>query len=234
MYNSSGLASSAIGSLLRKAQELKQQSPLLSPVSAEPGSPIREQVEGPIAAPESVGSEKIYSIKPGMETSQEIVGPSTDGGSDIITPTLNPSGIISPTGPVAPITPSPSVSQQMPAGEIEPQPLSAPSTPVSQPSTPKTQSLPKGTLLPSTVKSQPSSNLLASLNKAPTGTITQGSSSNKGATAGSGAAAVRGASLIPRAMLSIGGALATIMPKETLQKIKEGIRNPLTRFETRL
>jgi hypothetical protein len=66
-----GNAASALGSLLRKAQEDRQQGPHLIPQSAQEESPIRQQIQGPISAPESVGSEKVVSMKGEMQPIQE-------------------------------------------------------------------------------------------------------------------------------------------------------------------
>jgi len=66
-----GTAASALGSLLRKAQEDRQQGPHLIPQSAQEESPIRQQIQGPLAAPESVGSEKVVSMKGEMQPIQE-------------------------------------------------------------------------------------------------------------------------------------------------------------------
>lgn len=70
MTYSSG-AAAALGSLLRKAQEDRQAGPHLVPQSAQEESPIRQQITGPIAAPESVGSEKVVSMKGEMQPIQE-------------------------------------------------------------------------------------------------------------------------------------------------------------------
>jgi len=89
-----GTAASALGSLLRKAQEERQTGPHLVPQSAQEESPIRQQITGPIVAPESMGSEKVVALKGEMQPIQE-------GG------TAAPMGIDGTANPVvAPVTPT--------------------------------------------------------------------------------------------------------------------------------
>lgn len=229
MYNTSGLASSAIGGLLRKAQELKLQSPLSAPVSAEEGSPIRDQVQGPIDAPESMGSDKITSLKGEMSQAQELIGPSTDASQDIIAPSLmgnqNPAG---PVGPIAPVMPT------EPSGIIQPGEVSQPSQPQSQPSVQPTNvskpaSLPRGTLIASSAPKNTGIYDMVSNSKG--GSITQGKTNNNTAKiAGAGSALARGASAISRLQLGI----ASLIPQSVLNKIKEGIGNPLNKYQTKI
>lgn len=61
MGNATGL-----GGLLRKMQEERLNAAYQVPQSAQDSSPIRAQVQGPLSMPESVGSDKVVSIKPEM------------------------------------------------------------------------------------------------------------------------------------------------------------------------
>ena len=99
-----GMAASALGSLLRKAQEDRQQGPHLIPQSAEAESPIRQQIQGPISAPESVGSEKVVSMKGEMQPIQE-GGTFAPGVGGIDNPSVVPP-IVPPMSPdMAPVGP---------------------------------------------------------------------------------------------------------------------------------
>ena len=66
-----GIASAALGSLLRKVQEDKEAQPHRVPPTAQVSSPIRQQVQPPITMPESVGSGKVVSLKPELRPSAE-------------------------------------------------------------------------------------------------------------------------------------------------------------------
>ena len=98
-------AASALGSLLRKAQEDRQQGPHLIPQSAEAESPIRQQIQGPISAPESVGSEKVVSMKGEMQPIQEggTFAPGVGGidNPSVVPPIVPPmSSDMAPVGPM--------------------------------------------------------------------------------------------------------------------------------------
>lgn len=100
---------SDIGTLLRLIQEEKASSILASPPAADPSSPIREQVQGPILAPEAPGGTRNVSIRPeGVGTlgpSGQAVGPLVPGASSVVAPRV-------PVAPTPVPTPTPPGRQQ--------------------------------------------------------------------------------------------------------------------------
>jgi hypothetical protein len=94
-----GITSAALGGLLRLAQEEKQNQPHRIPPSAQTESPVRAQVQAPISAPESVGSEKVVAMKPGLMPGAEIPSPAgLPGGvvSPIVPAAAVPGGVVAP------------------------------------------------------------------------------------------------------------------------------------------
>lgn len=81
IYNSG--TGSSIGSLLRLIQEEKasQQANMLP--AADPSSPVRQTVQEPLKSPESVGSDRMISIKPESAIQQgpegRVIGPAAAG-----------------------------------------------------------------------------------------------------------------------------------------------------------
>lgn len=112
-------AASALGSLLRKAQEDRQQGPHLIPQSAEAESPIRQQIQGPISAPESVGSEKVVSMKGEMQPIQE-GGTFAPGVGGIDNPSVVPPIVPPMSSDMAPVGPMGSSPMGMPSGLASP------------------------------------------------------------------------------------------------------------------
>jgi len=114
-----GTAASALGSLLRKAQEDRQQGPHLIPQSAEAESPIRQQIQGPLSAPESVGSEKVVAMKGEMQPIQEggTLAPGVGGLNNpaVVPPVVPPMAGVE-GGASAPVTPSTLASSVTPSG----------------------------------------------------------------------------------------------------------------------
>lgn len=102
-YQSMFNGSSALGALLRKMQEDRFNLPASVPASAADSSPIRAQVQGPLQAPESLGSDKVVAVKSALPTGAE--NPTTVGPSATSTPMGQPGGIVPPsTMPVGPST----------------------------------------------------------------------------------------------------------------------------------
>lgn len=99
-----GNAASALGSLLRKAQEDRQKGPHLVPQSAQEESPIRQQIQGPISAPESVGSEKVVGMKGEMQPIQE-GGSFAPGVGGLDNPSVVPPIVAPMAGDMAPVGP---------------------------------------------------------------------------------------------------------------------------------
>lgn len=110
-YNLLPSGGSALGSLLRKMQEDRLSNPAQIPVNAADSSPIRAQVQGPLQAPESVGSDKIVSIKAPLAPGQEL--PTMGGTAATTSPSVpvgTPDGVIPPVAPVAPSAGIPGIS----------------------------------------------------------------------------------------------------------------------------
>lgn len=128
MTYSSG-AAAALGSLLRKAQEDRQTGPHLVPQSAQEESPIRQQITGPIAAPESVGSEKVVSMKGEMQPIQEgaTQAPINVGGN--VSPVVVPP-VVSPVSGMDGSTPSPVMPSSL-ASSVTPSGIGSPLLPSS-------------------------------------------------------------------------------------------------------
>ena len=113
------MAASALGSLLRKAQEDRQKGAHLIPQSAQAESPIRQQIQGPITAPESVGSEKVVSLKGEMQPIQEgsTMAPGVAGidNPSVVPPIIPP--VVSMEGGVpAAVSPQAIASAVQPSG----------------------------------------------------------------------------------------------------------------------
>lgn len=93
----------SIGSLLRFIQEQKSQGPIVPP-STEVGSPIRDVVQEPLKAPESIGTSRQVSIKPedvlGGESQQAL--PIPEVGAESL-------------GPIAPVASAATPGQITPA-----------------------------------------------------------------------------------------------------------------------
>ena len=139
MAYSQSSAASALGSLLRRAQEERQMGPHLVPASAQEESPFRQQIQGPLAAPESVGSEKVVSLKGEMQPIQEGFGGVTPGIDGVEGP-----GIVPPVVP--PMSPTESFSAE---GTDSPVSFGRASSPISSAPSIATS------LLPSSAKGSP-------------------------------------------------------------------------------
>ena len=106
-----GVTSAALGGLLRLAQQEKETQPHRVPPSAQESSPVRAQVQAPISAPESVGSQKVVALKPELNPSAEIptpagapgvVGPRPDAAAPgVVGPTASAPGVNPISGPSA-------------------------------------------------------------------------------------------------------------------------------------
>lgn len=118
MYPTSG---SDIGTLLRMIQEDKNQAITAVAPGSQPGSPIRQQVQEPLAQPEAPGASHVVST-PAEGSTPGVVAPvlptnpvpSTPGNAGQV-----PTGTLlsnAPTAPnvVAPITPTPVPTPTMP------------------------------------------------------------------------------------------------------------------------
>lgn len=240
MIYGSSQAQSALGSLLRKMSEESATKPTVIPQNAAESSPIRQQIQGPINAPESVGSDKMVSIKPELNPAQgEVVNamgagdPINAGGNlnvvgpvvpTVVGPTYSQSGIINPTSSFSPSTPTPSNPNNPSVNNARP----TPSNPV--------RSISTNSLLPSSLKTttlsaaKPSAyqNLQNIITKS--GSITSPTTKPIEQTTiakGLGSSSFLNSlgALSSRLMLAP-AVLGTFMQKSTLNKILQRVSNP--------
>lgn len=141
LYPSAG--GSNIGTLLRLIQEDQNKNISSTPPGAQPGSPIRNVVQGPLHASESPGSSQVISLRPegvtqqGPQTAPVIPagGVSPIGVGNVVAPRAP---VIAPSAPSAPGAPSqPSINPSSPN--------IASSTPSVRASTPALRAIPLGT-----------------------------------------------------------------------------------------
>lgn len=228
IYGSSN-AQSALGSLLRKMQEETQTNPARIPVASAESSPIREQIQGPLSNPESIGSDKVVAMKPEMAPSAET--PSPVAPTNMVSPTptgiaaaaagsptvVGPNNIVTPSSPeissgITPPTSARSVIPSTPAPGV-----SLPSANLNSISKAVSPSLANKPLLPSTVKNTSLSQQMA---KIPGGTISQGYSTSPTQKAAAGGGAVGASSFLSRLVLGLG----TFISKSTLNKAIESMK----------
>lgn len=217
MTYSSG-AAAALGSLLRKAQEDRQTGPHLIPQSAQEESPIRQQITGPIAAPESVGSEKVVSMKGEMQPIQEGATQAPINVDGNVSPLVVPP-VVSPVSGMEGSTPSP-VTPSFLASSVTPSGIGSPLLPSSMKGT-SVKSAPS--ILGKSV-SQPQPATVSKYGNIPGGTITQGrpiKSKSQSILEKIPGYLARGASAVSRAALS----LPMLMSGEMLKKAVESTRN---------
>lgn len=108
LYPSS--SGSNIGTLLRLIQEDQNKNISNTPPGSQPGTPIRNVVQGPLQNVEAPGSSRVVSIKPegvtqqGPQQAQQVLPPSG------ISPVAGTGNVIAPRAPVAPTPSGPSSS----------------------------------------------------------------------------------------------------------------------------
>jgi len=237
MIYGSSQGQSALGSLLRKMQEETLSNPARVPQAAGEASPIRAQIQGPIDAPEAVGSEKVVSMKPELNPSQET--PSPVAPNNVVSPT--PMGVSaaaagSPTvvGPTnIQIPSSPSIENKITAPTSSKSPISTSTTsPINNnPTATPSFNLPSGGNL-NVGSKQPATSLAtkplmpSAFNDklknviANSGSIKQGYSTSNTQKAASAGGGVGASSLLSRLMLGLG----TFISRSTLNKGIESMK----------
>lgn len=252
IYGSSN-ATSALGSLLRKMQEETQTNPAKIPAAAAESSPIREQIQGPLSNPESVGSEKVVAMKPELNPSQETPSPvaptnipvdAAGAGAPVgaAGAAIGASPVVGPTNIVPPVSPDIPSGITSPTAPKNNNPTPTPTIPNNNSNVGVGSKQPATSLSTTPLQPSASKSIYEQLNSGKQTYITKPSSStnratggtveNVGAKAGSGAgisAALKNAgSLIPTVLKSVLGSASTlagtIMSKSTLNQIMDQLK----------